>query len=500
MEALSGLLYGLSITFQPQNLFFCFLGCFVGTLVGVLPGLGPGGALALLLPVTFALPPSTAIIMLAGIYYGAMYGGSTTSILINIPGEAASVVTCLDGYQMARKGRAGPALGMAAIASFIAGTISLFGLLFLAPPFANFALKFSSPEYVSLILCGLILVSFLGSGSRLKAFMMGAVGLLLGTIGTDPIDGMERFAFKIPYLMDGVGLIPVIMGLFGVSEIFANLEEEGFRGILTEKIKNLFPTLRDWKDSAWPIVRGTILGFFVGVIPGGNTVISSTMAYALEKKLSRRPEQFGSGVIEGVAAPESANNSGPSGSFIPLLSLGIPTNSTMALLLASLMIHGVTPGPFLITQNPDVFWSVIASMYVGNLMLLALNLPLVGLWVQVIRVPYAYFFPIIFIFCLLGSYSIGNTVFDIGVMIVFGIFGFIMKKYGYESTPLILAFILGPMFEDHFRRTLVLSFGSFGIFFERPISAVFLGLAILLLGASLIGPFMKKKTPAKPNA
>ncbi len=493
MDSISGLFYGLGIAFLPQNLFFCFIGCLVGTLVGVLPGLGPSGALAILLPVTFGLPPATAIIMLSGIYYGAMYGGSTTSILINIPGEAASVITCLDGYQMARKGRAGPALGMAAIGSFIAGTISLFGLLFLAPTFANFALKFSSPEYVSLIVCGLILVGFLGSGSRLKSFMMGTLGLLLGTIGTDPIEGMERFSFKIPFLMDGLGLIPVIMGIFGISEIFSNLEEEEFCGILKEKIKNLFPNLQDWKDSAWPIVRGTVLGFFVGVIPGTNTVIASTMSYALEKKVSKHPEKFGTGIIEGVAGPESANNAGPSGAFIPLLSLGIPTNATMALLLASLMIHGITPGPFLISQSPDIFWSVIASMYIGNMMLLALNLPLIGLWVQVLKIPYAFFFPIIFLFCLLGSYCIGYTVFDIGVMIVFGILGFLMKKYAYESTPLILAFILGPMFEEHFRRSLVLSFGSFRIFFERPISAIFLLLAIVLLAFSLLPMFQKMR-------
>ena len=493
MDSISGLLYGLSITFQPGNLFFCFLGCFVGTLVGVLPGIGPGGALALLLPVTFYLPASTAIIMLAGIYYGAMYGGSTTSILINLPGEAASVVTCLDGYQMARKGRAGPALGMAAIGSFIAGTLSLFGLLLLAPPFANFALAFSSPEYVSLIICGLILVSYLGSGSKIKAFMMAAFGLLIGTIGTDPIEGNERFTAGIYYLMDGVGLIPVVMGLFGISEILLNLEEEEFRSILKDKIRNLFPTLRDWIDSAWPILRGTVIGFLIGIIPGGNTVISSTMSYALEKKLSRYPEKFGTGVIEGVAGPESANNAGPSGSFIPLLSLGIPTNTTMALLLASLMIHGVTPGPFLISQHPDIFWSVIASMYVGNVMLLALNLPLVGLWVQILKIPYAYFFPIIFLFCLLGSYSIATTVFDIGVMIFFGIVGFLMKKYEYESAPLILAFILGPMFEEHFRRSLILSFGSFRIFFERPISAVFLIVAILLLSFAVVPVFKKRR-------
>jgi putative tricarboxylic transport membrane protein len=493
MDSINGLMYGLGIAFQPQNLFFCFIGCFVGTLVGVLPGLGPGGALAILLPITFGLPPATAIIMLAGIYYGAMYGGSTTSILINIPGEAASVITCLDGYQMARKGRAGPALGIAAFGSFIAGTISLFGLLFLAPPFANFALAFSSPEYVSLILCGLILVSFLGSGSRLKAFMMGALGLLLGTIGTDPIEGIQRFSFRIPFLMDGLGLIPVIMGLFGISEIFSNLEEEEFRGILKEKIKNLLPDLRDWKDSAWPIIRGTVLGFFIGVIPGTNTVIASTMSYALEKKVSKHPEKFGTGIIEGVAGPESANNAGPSGAFIPLLSLGIPTNTTMALLLASLMIHGITPGPFLISQSPEIFWSVIASMYIGNTMLLALNLPLIGLWVQVLKIPYAFFFPIIFLFCLLGSYCIGYTVFDIGVMIFFGIVGFLLKKFAYDATPLILAFILGPMFEEHFRRSLVLSFGSFSIFFERPISAIFLVLAFVVLAFSLLPTFQKMR-------
>jgi putative tricarboxylic transport membrane protein len=494
MDSLTGLFYGFGIVLQPQNLLFCFIGCFVGTLVGVLPGLGPGGALALLLPMTFVLSPATAIIMLAGIYYGAMYGGSTTSILINIPGEAASVITCLDGYQMARNGRAGPALGIAAMGSFIAGTISLFGLLFLAPPFAVFALKFSSPEYVSLILCGLILVSFLGSGSRLKAFMMGAFGLLLGTIGTDSIEGTQRFAFNITYLMDGLGLIPVIMGFFGISEILLNLEEDEVQEILTTKIKNLFPNLQDWKDSAWPIIRGTVLGFFVGVIPGSNTVISSMMSYAMEKRISKHPEKFGTGVIEGVAGPESANNSGPSGSFIPLLSLGIPTNSTMALLLAALMIHGVTPGPFLITQHPEVFWSVIASMYIGNAMLLALNLPLVGLWVQVLKIPYAFFFPIICLFCLLGSYSVANTVFDVGVMIFFGIVGFLMKKYAYETTPLILGFILGPMFEDHFRRSMVLSFGSIGIFVERPISAVFLAVAILILLFSFLPLFKRKRS------
>lgn len=498
MGPLTGILYGFSVTFQPVNLFFCFLGCLIGTLIGVLPGIGPGGALALLLPITFYLPPSTAIIMLAGIYYGAMYGGSTTSILVNIPGEAASVVTCLDGYQMARKGRAGPALGMAAIGSFIAGTLSVIGLMIMAPPLARFALKFGSPEYVSIIVFGLTLLSYLGSGSQLKAFMMAAFGLLIGTIGTDPIDSVNRFTFGYVYLMDGVGLIPVVMGLFGISEILLNLEEEEFRSILKEKIKNLFPNLKDWIDSKWPIVRGTLIGFFVGILPGGNAIIASIMSYAVEKRISKHPEKFGTGAIEGVAGPESANNASAQASFIPLLSLGIPTNAVMALLLASLMIHGVLPGPLLINRNPDVFWSVIASMYVGNIMLLILNLPLIGMWVQVLKIPYSYLFPFIFIFCLLGTYSLSNTVFDIGVMIFFGVAGFLMKKFGYEPTPLILAFVLGPMFEDNFRRSLIISGGSFLIFLERPISTVFIIAAVLLLLSPLLPGIKKRKKLIPP--
>jgi putative tricarboxylic transport membrane protein len=493
LESLLGLLYGLGVVFQPGNLFFCFLGCFIGTLVGVLPGIGPSGALALLLPVTFYLPPSTAIIMLAGIYYGSMYGGSTTSILINIPGEAASLVTCLDGYQMARQGRAGPALGISAMGSFIAGTLGIIGLMFLAPPLANFALKFSSPEYTSIIICGLVLMSYLGSGSVLKAFLMAGLGLLLGTIGSDPIDRVDRFTSGSFHLIEGVGLIPVIMGLFGISEILLNLEEEEFRSILQGKIQNLLPNRRDWADSTWPILRGTLIGFFIGIIPGGNTIISSVMSYAVEKKVSKHPEKFGTGIIEGVAGPEAANNSSPVASFIPLLSLGIPTNAVMALLLASLMIHGVSPGPLLISQHPEVFWSVIASMYVGNIMLLALNLPLIGLWIKLIKIPYSYLFPFIFLFCLLGTYSLRNTVFDVGVMILFGIVGFLMKKFAYEPAPLILAFILGPLFEEHFRRSLIMSYGSFSVFFERPISLFFIALAILLTISSLLPGIRKMK-------
>ena len=466
----------------------------MGTLIGVLPGIGPGGTLALLLPITFYLPPSTAIIMLGGIYYGAMYGGSTTSILVNIPGEAASVITCLDGYQMARKGRAGPALGMAAIGSFIAGSLSVVGIMFSAPFLAGLALKFSSPEYVALIVFGLTLTSYLTSESKIKAFMMATLGLLIGMIGTDPIAAIDRFTFGSVYLVDGVGLIPLIMGLFGISEIFSNLEEEEFRSILKEKVKGLFPTLKDWIDSKGPILRGTIIGFFIGILPGGNAIIASIMSYAAEKRISKHPEKFGTGIIEGVAGPESANNASAQASFVPLLSLGIPTNAVMALLLASLMIHEVLPGPLLIKNNPDIFWSVIASMYIGNIMLLLLNLPLIGLWIQVLKVPYAYLFPFIFIFCLLGTYSLTNSVFDIGVMIFFGIIGYLMKKFVYEPTPLILAFVLGSMFEDNFRRSLIVSGGSFLVFIERPIAAIFIIAAAILLLSSLFSLLRAKNT------
>ncbi len=499
MDPLTGIWYGFKIAFHTGNLFFCFLGCLIGTLIGVLPGIGPGGALALLLPITLYLRPVTAIIMLAGIYYGAMYGGSTTSILVNIPGEAASLITCLDGYQMARKGRAGPALGMAAIGSFIAGTLGVIGLMILAPPLARFALRFASPEYVSIIVFGLILLSYVGSGSVIKSFMMASLGLLIGTVGSDPVESINRFTFSNMYLMDGVGLIPLVMGLFGISEILVNLEEEQFVSILKEKIKNIFPNLKDWVDSKWSIIRGTLIGFFVGILPGGNAIVASILAYAVEKKLSKHPEKFGTGIIEGVASPEAANNASATGSFIPLLSLGMPTNAVMALLLASLMIHGVLPGPLLIKEHPDIFWSVTASMYVGNIMLLALNLPLIGIWVQVVKIPYPYLFPFIILFCLLGTYSLSNTVFDIGVMIFFGIIGFLMKKFAFEPAPLILAFVLGPMFEDNLRRSLIISGGSFGIFVERPISAFFMIASIFLILSPLL-PWIKKKKKLIPLA
>jgi putative tricarboxylic transport membrane protein len=491
MDPLSGILRGFNTALTYQNLFNCLLGCFLGTLTGVLPGFGPGAAVALLLPMTLYLPPAPAIIMLAGIYYGAMYGGSTTSILVNIPGEAASVVACFDGYQMTLKGRAGPALGIAAFGSFIAGTLSIVGLMFVAPPLANFALEFTSTEYVAIIFFGLTLLCFLGSGSKIKSFMMAAVGILVGVVGTDPVVSKDRFTFGLDFLMDGVGLVPVVMGLFGISEVLLNLEKQEF-SLWAGKIKNLLPTLEDWKASLKPILRGTGIGFFYGILPGGNAIISSIISYGLEKRVSKHPEQFGQGAIEGVAGPESANNATATSAFIPLLTLGIPTNAVMAIVLAALMIHEVTPGPLLITRNPDIFWGVIASMYVGNIILLALNLPLIGMWVRLLKIPYAYLFTSILLFCLIGAYTLGNLISDIGVMVFFGLVGFLMKKFDYEPAPLVLAYILGPLFEDNIRRSLNISGGNFSVFFTRPISLTFVLLGMLVLIWPTINKVIKR--------
>ena len=388
MDLLSNLSLSFSVIFQPNNLFYCFIGVVIGTLIGVLPGLGPTATISLLLPSTYHISPVSAIIMLSGIYYGAMYGGSITSILVNIPGEAASVVTCLDGYAMARKGRAGPALGISAFGSFIAGTLATILIILLAPPLARFALKFGPPEYFSLMFLGLTVVTYLASGSMLKAMMMACTGIFLGTIGTDVISGMERFTYHNYTLMDGLGLIPVIMGLFGISEVLLNLSSPSKQEIYSTRISNLLPSLQDWKDSIRPIFRGSILGFFLGILPGGGAVISSFGAYALEKKISKHPEKFGTGVIEGVAAPEAANNSASQGAFIPLLTLGIPANVVMAILLGALLIYDITPGPLLIKDHPDLFWGVVGAMYVGNVMLLILNVPLIGIWVKILKVPY----------------------------------------------------------------------------------------------------------------
>jgi putative tricarboxylic transport membrane protein len=481
MEVISNVIYGFEVALQPLNLIYCFFGVLIGTLVGVLPGLGPVAAIALLLPSTFKATPVSAIIMLAGIYYGAMYGGSTTSILVNIPGEAASVVTCLDGYQMARKGRAGPALGISAFGSFIAGTFAVIALTLLAPLLAAFALRFGPPEYFSLMVVGITVLTFLSSGSMVKSLMMAAVGLILGGVGMDAISGRYRFTYGFQILADGVGLVPAVMGLFGISEVLLNLETKIDRDIFATRIKNLFPNLKDWADSIGSILRGTVLGFFLGIIPGGGAVIASFASYAIEKKLSKHPEEFGKGAIQGVAGPESANNSAAGGSFIPLLTLGIPTNAVMAIFLGALMIHGLQPGPLLMSNAPDLFWGTIVSMYIGNAMLLLLNLPLIPIWVRVLKVPYYLLYPLIILFCLIGAYSIGNNSGDMIVMLIFGIAGYLMKKFRYEGAPMVLALVLGPMMEEALRQSLIMSQGSFSIFVSSPISLGLLALAVLLV-------------------
>ena len=486
---------GFQVALSPGNLFFCFVGVLIGTLVGVLPGLGPVAAISLLLPTTFHITPVSAVIMLAGIYYGAMYGGSTTSILVNIPGEAASVVTCLDGYQMARQGRAGPALGIAAFGSFIAGSLAVVGLMLVAPPLAEMALKFGPPEYFSLMIVGLMVLTFLASGPMWKALLMACFGLFLGCMGTDSIMGTTRFTFDIVDLADGFGLVPVVMGLFGISEVLLNVEQTPERSIFETKIKNLLPTGKDWRESIGAILRGSAIGFFLGILPGGGATISAFTAYAVEKKVSRDSEKFGSGAIAGVAAPESANNAATGGAFIPLLTLGIPTTATMAILLGALVIYGTQPGPMLINEHPDLFWGVVASMYVGNVMLLVLNLPLIGLWVKVLRVPYHILFPLILLFCLIGAYSLNNSIAQILFMILFGFLGYLFKKFRYEAAPLVLALVLGPMLEKALRRSLLHSGGDPTVFLTRPISAVLLSVAFCLL----LFPLIPKRRKEKPT-
>lgn len=483
MDILNHILFGFGVALQPVNLLFCFIGVLIGTLVGVLPGLGPVAAISLLLPATFHAPPVASIIMLSGIYYGAMYGGSTTSILVNIPGEAASVVTCLDGYQMARRGRAGAALGISAFGSFIAGTLGVIGLAFMAPPLAAMALKFGPPEYFSLMVLGLTVLTFLAGGSMLKSLMMACFGVVVGNVGLDLITAQPRFTFGLDILLDGVGLVPVVMGLFGISEVLLNVEEKlSEREIFKTEFKGLLPTLQDWKDSIWPILRGSGLGFFLGILPGGGAVISSFVSYGVEKKVSKHPEEFGKGAIAGVAGPESANNSATAGAFIPLLTLGLPSNAVMAILLGALMIYNMPPGPRLITAHPNLFWGVITSMYIGNVMLLILNLPLIGLWVKILKIPYPILFPLILLFCLIGAYSLNTNPVEIGLMLIFGVLGYLMKKFKYDGAPLVLAMVLGPLMDNSLRQSLLMSGGGGMIFFTRPICLVIFGtVAIILL-------------------
>jgi putative tricarboxylic transport membrane protein len=485
MDVIKDLLFGFSVATSPINLLYCFAGVLVGTLVGVLPGVGPPAALSLLLPATFHVPPVSAVILLSGIMYGAMYGGSTTSILVNIPGEAASVVTCLDGYQMARKGRAGPALGISAFGSFIAGTISVILLILLAPTLARFALRFGPPEYFSLMVLGLSILVYLARGSIINALIMVCFGLLLGTIGLDQMTGSPRFIYKITTLMDGIGLVQVVIGLFGISEVLLNVEASFKQEIFETKIKGLLPNREDWKRSIGPIGRGTVIGFFLGVIPGMSVVIPTFVSYVVEKKLSKYPERFGTGVIEGVAGPESANNAASGGTLVPMLSLGIPTGAATALVLGALMIHGLRPGPLLIKESPEVFWGLVASLYVGNAMLLVLNLPLIGLWVKILKVPYHFLFSLIVLFCVIGSYVTNNNPYDVVIMGIFGLIGYAMKKLNYEAAPLVLALVLGPIMENALRRSLVLSEGSLRVFVSRPISAFFLIAGLLILFSPL---------------
>jgi putative tricarboxylic transport membrane protein len=481
MDFLTGLGHGFAVALTPWNLVYAFAGAVIGTAIGVLPGLGTPATIALLLPVTYKMDPTSAVIMLAGIFYGAMYGGSTTSILLKIPGEAASIVTCLDGYEMARQGRAGPALGMSALGSFIAASLSVLAMSALAPGLASFALKFGPAEYASLVFLGLIMAVYLSEGSVVKGLLMAAVGIVLGTVGIDPVFGAARFTFGVPHLMDGVDFVAAGMGLFGIAEVLMNLEAPDVRNVYKTSLRGLLPTRDDWRRSWAAILRGTGLGFFIGVLPGGGAVISSFVAYAVEKRVSRHPERFGRGAIEGVAAPESANNAASTSSFIPLLTLGIPGNASIAMIFVALMIHGIQPGPLLFQQHPNLFWGVIASMYVGNLMLLGLNLPLIGFWVRLLKVPYAYLAVVVVIICIIGAYSISNTVFDVGVMLVFGVFGYLLRKGGFPAAPLVLAMILGRILERSFLQALQMSAADLSIFVEKPISAALLAVAALVM-------------------
>ncbi|MSP89126.1 MAG: tripartite tricarboxylate transporter permease [Alphaproteobacteria bacterium] len=486
MDVLPYLLHGFEVALRPDNLLYCFLGVLGGTLVGVLPGLGPQSAIVLLLPGIVYLDPVSAIIMLAGVYYGSMYGGSTTSILVNIPGEAASVVTCIDGHQMALQGRAGPALGIAAFGSFIAGTFGIALLTVAGAPIAEFALRFGPPEYFSLMCLALIVLIHLTGTSLRRGLISACAGLFLGTIGMDLVTGQPRFTLSFTVLMDGVGLIPMIMGLYGVTEVLLNIERGIQRTVVQHKIGSLLPSRQDWRESAAPIARGTLLGSVLGMLPGAGVVLASFLSYAVERKLSRHPERFGKGAIAGVAGPESANNAAAQCGFIPLLTLGIPANVATTLLLAALVLLGIQPSPMLVQSHPDLFWGTIASMYVGNVMLLVLNLPLIGIWVQVLRVPYALLFPVILLFCMLGVYMINRNVIEIWIMLGFGVIGYIMKKTAYEFAPLVLAMVIAPIFENAFRQSLILSLGSLSTFVTRPISATLLACAALLLLVPLV--------------
>jgi putative tricarboxylic transport membrane protein len=493
MDILSNLAIGFGVAVTLKSLAYCFIGVFLGTLIGVLPGIGPVATVAMLLPLTFKLDPSTSMIMLAGIYYGAQYGGSTTAILINIPGETSSVVTTLDGYQMARRGRAGPALGIAAIGSFIAGTVATLVVALFSPPLAELALKFQPADYFSLMVFGLIGAVVLARGSLRKAIAMVVLGLLLGLIGTDVNSGVMRFTFGIPALTEGISFVALAMGMFGIAEVIYNLEQRGKdREIFTSSIGRVLPSRADLALSKWSIARGTVLGSLLGILPGGGALLASFAAYTIEKKVAKPPRHFGEGDIRGVAAPEAANNAGAQTSFIPMLTLGIPSNPTMALMIGALMIQGIQPGPQVMIQRPELFWGIIVSMWIGNLFLLALNLPMIGLWVRLLAVPYRFLFPAILVFCCIGVFTINNNVFDLFQLVVFSGLGYLLLKLGCEPAPLVLGLVLGPMMEEHLRRALLISLGDPIILVSSPISAGFL-LASAVLLASIAIPTIRSK-------
>ena len=492
MSLIDNLALGFSTALSLQNLLFCFLGVIIGTLVGVLPGISPLNTTAILLPFTFGLPPASAMIMLAGIFYGAQYGGSTTAILVNVPGETSAVMTCLDGYQMARQGRAGPALAIAAVGSFFAGTVATIVIALLSAPLAALAMKFTAPEYFSLLVMGLIAAVVLAHGSPFKAIAMMLMGVLTGLVGIDVNSGVPRLTFGIPDIADGMDFVPVVVGLFGIGEVIANLGTSQDHSILSGKIKNLMPTWPDLKAAFPAILRGTCVGTMLGILPGGGAALPPFAAYALEKKVSRHPERFGTGVIEGVASPESANNAGAQTSFIPLLTMGIPTNPLMALMIGALMIQGIQPGPSVIREQPALYWGLVASMWIGNLMLLVINLPLVGMWVSLLRIPYRLLFPAIILFCCIGAYASSNSVFNVWLMLGWGALGYFFNKVGVQPAPMVLGFVLGTMLEENFRRAMLLSGGDPMVFVQRPISATLLAVAVILL-AILIFPAIRRK-------
>lgn len=494
IDALQQIWYGLTLAALPNNLLYALIGSTLGTLVGVLPGLGPVTTIAILLPVTYQVgDPLGAMIMLAAIYYGAMYGGSTTSILLKVPGEAASVITCIDGYEMARQGRAGPALAIAAIGSFIAGTAAIFALAFVGPAFANFALSFGPPEYFALAVFGLVLCATLSGGSPIRGIAMVLVGILLGTVGMDTVTGIDRFTFGSLEVADGIELVPLLMGLFGLGEILYNLEEKGAFQLLTAKIGRILPSRKDWADSWGAIGRGSVFGFFIGLIPGGGAILGSLLSYSVEKKLSKEPEKFGKGAIAGVAGPESANNSAASASFIPLLTLGIPGNAVTAVLFAGLLIQNITPGPLMMAKHPDVFWGIIASMYFGNIMLLILNLPMVGLWVQLLRVPFWILGPAVLVISVLGVYSLRNNWFDVNLLIVSGLAGYLFRKASLDATPLVMAFILADLLDTSLRQSLLMGDGNISIVASRPISGVMLALSVIVAVSQFYGHWRARK-------